>query len=225
MPGRPKHADASSGDAATRDRLLAEAERLFMAQGFAAISTRQICDAAHVTQPSLYHFFTNKEGLYLAVVERWFAQVHQGIVQAISDGATLRGQLHRVALLFWAGVAGEYQAMQRDAMTYLSPQHRHTLGLTVLRSVVEPLLHLMRDGATQGALPANIDPFILTEMFWAVVDGISGIYMRGDPIPPPDQNMAAIDFFLAGVRGIDPATFADWPQPGDQFALFFADDR
>ena len=224
MPRVPKAHNASGSDDATRDRLLHEAERLFMAHGFAAISTRQICEAARVTQPSLYHYFNSKEGLYLAVVERWFERVRQGIDQAIADGANLRDQLHRVALLFWAGVAGEYQAMQRDAMTHIPAEHRHTLGLTVLRSVVEPLITLMRHGIAQGTLP-QIDPFILTEMFWAVVDGIGGIYMRGDPIPPPTQNMAAIDFFLAGVQGIDPAAFANWPQPGDQFALFFADER
>ena len=58
-------------DRDSRERLLQEAERLFMAHGFAAVSTREICTAAGVKQPSLYHHFGSKEALYLAVVQRW----------------------------------------------------------------------------------------------------------------------------------------------------------
>lgn len=223
MPRSPKTVP-DGDDADSRARLLHEAERLFMAHGFAAVSTRQICEAARVTQPSLYHYFSSKEGLYLAVIERWFEALRVRILAVIAQGATLRAQLHGVALIFWQDVAGEYQAMQRDAMTYIPAEHRPQLGQTVWRCVVQPLITLMQAGVASGDLPA-LDPFILTELFWAVVDGIGGIYLRGDPMPTPQTNLAPIDFFLAGIRGVAPATFANWPQPGAGFArLFITED-
>jgi AcrR family transcriptional regulator len=216
----PRITKGHPDDTDSRNRLLQEAEKLFMAHGFAAVSTRAICEAAHVTQPSLYHYFGSKEGLYLAVVAGWFEEVRQGIEHAIAAGATLRDQLHRVALLFWSGAVGEYQAMQRDAMTYLSPEQRQTLGQTIMRCVIEPLVNLMRTGVAANELPDHLDPFVLTELFWAVLDGFSGIYMRGDPLPSAQENTAAIDFFLAGVRSVGAEAFAGWPHPGDRLKFF-----
>lgn len=199
---------------ASRDRLLVEAERLFMAFGFAAVSTRAICVAAGVTQPSLYHHFGSKEELYLAVVQRWLADLGAGIQQAITTGTTLRDQLHGIAVLLWSDAAGEYQAMQRDALLHMPPDHRRQVAQTISVMLIAPVAGLMRAAQARGELPTGIDPLVLTQLFWGVVDGVSGIYHRGDnTLPAPAANGAIIDFFLAGTRGTDPAAFGGWRIP------------
>jgi hypothetical protein len=50
------------------------------------------------------------------------------------------------------------------------------------------------------------------QIFWAVVDGTSGIYRRGDPLPAPIANRAIIDFFLGGARSMRAEDFAQWPR-------------
>ena len=52
---------ASSDD--TRAELLARALDLFAAYGYDGVGVQQICDAAGVTKPTLYHHFGNKRGL------------------------------------------------------------------------------------------------------------------------------------------------------------------
>ena len=194
-----------------RRRLLREGLGLFLQHGFASVSTRQICVAAGVTQPSLYHHFGSKEGLYLAVVEEWLSDLRVAMTQASAQGTTFRERLHHLAIFFWSGKAGEYQAMQHDAMQHLPPESLHALRGTIIESVVTPLLTLMNDGMASGDLPAQANPYALMELYWAVVDGFTGLYHRGDLLPPPEQNTAAIDLFLAGVKSLPPEAFADWP--------------
>lgn len=43
-----------------RQRIIDAAEQLFMLQGFAATSTRQIAEKVGITQPNLYYHFPNK---------------------------------------------------------------------------------------------------------------------------------------------------------------------
>lgn len=198
-------------ETAARERLLREAERLFMANGFAAVSTRDICAAANVKQPTLYHYFANKEELYLAVLERWLARFGAGIRHAIAAHATLAEQLHAVAILFWAGPAGEYGAMQRDAMHNMPAAHLATVGQWVWVALLTPIVEVLRDAIARGELPAYADPVVLMQLFWAVVEGIGNIYQRSDSLPSPGANRAIIDFYLGGVRSMRAEDFAQWP--------------
>jgi len=53
----------------TRQRLLAEAQRLFRERGYAATSLEQIADAAEVTKGAIYGHFASKEDLMLSAME------------------------------------------------------------------------------------------------------------------------------------------------------------
>jgi AcrR family transcriptional regulator len=53
----------------TRQRLLAEAQRLFRERGYAATSLEQIAEAAEVTKGAIYGHFTSKEDLLLSAIE------------------------------------------------------------------------------------------------------------------------------------------------------------
>jgi AcrR family transcriptional regulator len=53
----------------TRQRLLAEAQRLFRERGYAATSLEQIAEAAEVTKGAIYGHFDSKEDLLLSAIE------------------------------------------------------------------------------------------------------------------------------------------------------------
>jgi AcrR family transcriptional regulator len=53
----------------TRQRVLAEAQRLFRERGYAATSLEQIAEAAEVTKGAIYGHFASKEDLMLAALE------------------------------------------------------------------------------------------------------------------------------------------------------------
>lgn len=66
---------AAPGDAATRNRVLGAATRLFAERGFRRVTVRDICDAAGANVASVNYHFGDKERLYREVVESALATV------------------------------------------------------------------------------------------------------------------------------------------------------
>ena len=65
--GRPR---ATPGDSnqPVAEEILSAARRLFRQKGFKGTSTREIAEAAGLRQPSLFHYFRNKNEIFRAVV-------------------------------------------------------------------------------------------------------------------------------------------------------------
>src|SRR4051812_45471354 len=56
--------------AATRQRILDSGEHEFAARGFAGARLREIAETAGVQPALIHHYFTDKQGLYRAVLDR-----------------------------------------------------------------------------------------------------------------------------------------------------------
>ncbi|MEU0314521.1 helix-turn-helix domain-containing protein [Nocardioides sp. NPDC006273] len=66
-PGRPRHVP-DSGTASPRDQILEAAAKLFVSQGFAATSTREIADQVGIRQASLYYHFAGKDEILVELL-------------------------------------------------------------------------------------------------------------------------------------------------------------
>jgi len=60
----------TSGGAATRERIVAAAERLFAERGFAGVSMPAIAAGAGITAGAIYKHFESKEQLFFTIVRR-----------------------------------------------------------------------------------------------------------------------------------------------------------
>lgn len=124
--------------AATRSALIAAARRLFAARGYADVSTPEIARAAKVTRGALYHQFSDKRDLFLAVVEAVELDATQRLVAAISASDPLDAL--RDAARAWMTLARDDEEIRRilltDAPTVLGwaafrdVAERYGLGLT-----------------------------------------------------------------------------------------------
>lgn len=72
---RPSRADRAQD---TRERLVTAARRAFAERGYAAVSLDALAAEAGVTRGALHHHFTNREGLFEAVVRRIDAELAEG---------------------------------------------------------------------------------------------------------------------------------------------------
>jgi AcrR family transcriptional regulator len=77
----------------TRERLLAEAQRLFRERGYAATSLEQIAEAADVTKGAIYGHFSSKEDLLLSAIEA--APVPAWAAALNDDSVPLQERLRR----------------------------------------------------------------------------------------------------------------------------------
>lgn len=78
-------------------RILTTALELFAAKGYDATSVREICDAAAITRPTLYHFYGSKEGVLQALVTSGFSRYRQLVDSALDHPAPFRERMKRVA--------------------------------------------------------------------------------------------------------------------------------
>ena len=79
-----------------RDRIIEEAARLFIEQGYAATSVRQIAEACGCTEAALYyHFKEGKRELLQAAVEH----IMPDLLQAVEECSKARS-LHELVILF-----------------------------------------------------------------------------------------------------------------------------
>lgn len=78
------------------NRILETALDLFASQGYDATSVQAICDAAHITKPTLYHFYGSKEGVYMALITSALDRVHRSLFAALAKDGPLVERLKLV---------------------------------------------------------------------------------------------------------------------------------
>ena len=75
----------------SHDRILLKALALFSNRGYDATSVREICEAAGVTKPTLYHFYGSKEGVYRALVEGTLDEYRHGVRAIVEASGSVPG--------------------------------------------------------------------------------------------------------------------------------------
>ncbi len=82
---------------AKRDAILEAASRMFLAEGYSAVSMDAIAVAAPVSKPTLYNYFPGKQALFSAVVERDCARLASAVDTAVADEGDLHADLETIA--------------------------------------------------------------------------------------------------------------------------------
>ncbi len=81
----------------TRAELLARALDLFAAYGYDGVGVQQICAAAGVTKPTLYHHFGSKRGLLERLMELRLEALHAALQQGGAPHSELEAALTAIA--------------------------------------------------------------------------------------------------------------------------------
>ncbi len=91
----------------TRAELLERALDLFAAYGYDGVGVQQICVAAGVTKPTLYHHYGSKRGLLEALMRTRLGALHDALAAASARHADLSGELAAIAEATFAYAAAE----------------------------------------------------------------------------------------------------------------------
>ena len=82
--------DLNSG----REALLDRAEELIAQRGGVSITLAELAAAASMSPANLYRFFENKEALYEAVAERWFAPKVRAMEEVLASDLPIRQKFY-----------------------------------------------------------------------------------------------------------------------------------
>jgi TetR/AcrR family transcriptional regulator len=90
-----------------RSHILEHALHLFATHGYDAIGVREICEAAGVTKPTLYHYFGNKRGVLETLLQERCAPLIEGLSAAAAYTGDLPLSLQRVVSTYFQFAAHE----------------------------------------------------------------------------------------------------------------------
>lgn len=86
----------------TRRQILRAALKRFADAGYAATSVQQIVDDAKVSKPALYYHFTDKAGLFQALVHEAHDERYRLLQEAVADKTGIRAQLEAIIATLFA---------------------------------------------------------------------------------------------------------------------------
>jgi len=123
--------------------ILAGALEVFTTQGYAAASMDRIAKTAGVSKPTLYTYFKNKEGLFVALIQQMSGKRHQ-ILHALPTKPDGSAPPEKVLYIMATTVIEEFSANQ-NLMTLMrliigESERFPELGKTFVREVQKPML-------------------------------------------------------------------------------------
>jgi len=195
---KPKNARIEQG-IETVGKILSVAGELFARKGYAATSMEEVVAGAGVTRGALYHHFTGKKGLFLAVFEQAQRHISKKINEAAQQASTPWDQLRDGSKAFLGAVMNP--SLQRivliDGPSVLGWQEWRRLdeqyGLNDLR---EGLAALQKLGILKP-LPVEALARLLSG---AMNDAALWIVHQEDRYEALRQALEGIDALLEGLR-------------------------
>src|SRR5579884_2535199 len=142
----------SHEEAETRNAILRAAQELFMRYGYRSVTTRQLAEVCGLTQPALYHYFSDKESLYLAVVSEEIARVKVALERITRRSEDVAERLKHVTVFLLGRVQYDLSLMLHDVRYELSAESRALLDKQFRDGFILPLAALFEQGVQQGLL-------------------------------------------------------------------------
>lgn len=153
----------------TRNMIVRVARQLFMELGYRAVSTRQIADACELTQPALYHYFSDKQELYFAVVKESIARTQAGLEHIASQPESVPDRLRQVARFLVSANRIDVGMMLHDIQHELDERARGELYHLFHAGMLSPIATIFEDGMRQGVLydaqRYGVDPLMAADLF------------------------------------------------------------
>ncbi len=180
-----------------RERILGEAGRLFLACGYRAMSMREIAEAVGVSKPALYYHFTDKETLFVALLNDSVAQAGAVVEAARQAGPECRTRV-RALLAGIMALSPDQRAFIRAAgqeMAHITPEARRDFENTYYRLFIGEIEALLREGMDAGELRA-VNPAQAT---WLLLGMAYPYFGMSGYAPPGDVVDLLTDVFFDGL--------------------------
>ena len=189
--------------ATSAERILSTALDLFAVRGYDATAVREICEAAGITKPTLYHFYGSKEGVLQALVTTGFQRFRQLVDAAMAEPGSFRARLKSVARamfdsatrqpLYWRFMHGIVWAPPGTAPKTASCTEFY-------EGVIEVLARAEKVAVEQGELTAGDSKVRMLILMGGIGEAATGFVISGKPELTPELADALIDSMLDGWR-------------------------
>jgi len=180
MSLRSKHPPRTgSAKEAIRDAAAA----LFAEKGFAATSTREICQRAGITKPVLYYYFGNKVQLYEELVLDTYNDYQKELRRAARHGRTPNERLINVLSAMFSFARHRHNYWRVGFRMVLAPEKESpSINYVEMSQADERLLaEIIREGIRRGEMKGRPE-FIAGAIVGMAISSILGFLLTGQPL-------------------------------------------
>jgi TetR/AcrR family transcriptional regulator len=173
---------------------------LFSNRGYDATSVREICEAAGVTKPTLYHFYGSKEGVYRALVEGTLDEYRQGVRTIVEASGSVPERLKEIARAHFA-YTRERPDLVRFLLGLIHNPPDSAPGTDFHRlydDVLSQYARLIQQGVEDGSLTPGAPVVRLLVYSGAMIEAIHGYLFAGRPELTPELADTLVDTILRG---------------------------
>ncbi|GAW99277.1 TetR family transcriptional regulator [Secundilactobacillus mixtipabuli] len=185
----------------THQAILDAARTLFLSRGYQGTSTRDIAKAVGITQPALYHHFSDKEVIYLQVIKTVGAEIKTGIDAVNQQGPTVppEERLVKITQVLTDTHPRDIFTVIHSSFADLKPENMRQLGMLFQTDYVTPIENYFKSEDVQ--LRRNIQPKEAAEFY---ITSLSPLFSRfhqigGVTMTQEDHIRLLLDFILHGL--------------------------
>ncbi|CAJ1226470.1 TetR/AcrR family transcriptional regulator [Lactiplantibacillus xiangfangensis] len=166
--------------AKTHQAILDTSRELFLKNGYAATSTRDIANAIGITQPALYHHFKDKEVIFLAVINTVGAEIKSGIEAILKNRESPLDQLTDVSMLLTHKHPADVFTLIHTSFKALSREHIRELAGVFATDYARPIQAVFEQPGMQ--LRADVTPQMAANFYLTSLSPLFNSFHRiGDP--------------------------------------------
>ncbi|MDZ5473027.1 TetR/AcrR family transcriptional regulator [Bacillus sp. 31A1R] len=171
----------------TRHLIVKVSRDLFMELGYRAVSTRKIATACQITQPTLYHYFENKEAIYLEVLRTELLETKNQLDQVISNHEDLEECLFQISYHLLLHVPKDLSQMEHDIRHELAEQHRGMIFQWWQAAYLTPISTVLEKGMNKGEIRHPSEYHTTVDSLSMLLLNLIKAYPPSDPSSPEIQ--------------------------------------
>lgn len=191
----------------TYQTIVKTAQQLFMELGYRAVSTRQIAEKCSITQPALYHYFKNKQALYVAVNQYTLLQTGNALNQILSVNQSFKDRLQQIAIYMMDHFDVDLSQMFHDIFHELEDHHQQEIQKGWVKGFLMPIVRMIDEGVEKREVrdPAELGTNS-TELAFMILNVIKSSLEQPKKANEPKQAADSlkkaklvIEIFLNGI--------------------------
>ncbi|MBZ5960497.1 TetR/AcrR family transcriptional regulator [Leuconostoc gelidum subsp. gasicomitatum] len=183
----------------TRERILLAATELFLAKGYEQTTTREITKVLNITQPALYHYFRDKEALFVEVIKRVGKQVSDSMHFILSQ--TYEQPIDQLAAMTQVIVTRHPRdvfTLIHGSFNVLSLENQRELGIVFGRDYVRPIAKFFDQEALK--LRQNVDSRVASSFYiTSLAPLFSDFHRLNGTLDMTERIQQLLDLILYGV--------------------------
>lgn len=156
-------------------RMMRAAIHLFAQQGFAGTSVREIVNAADVTNPMLYYYFDDKEGLFNTIITYLFEHMTEEVIEMIDGVESLEDAVDRVILAHFEACKRSPVALRFVYSVLFGPEDSAPQFelFDARQRMIDEVTVILERAHEDGTFEPNNDfePAFITEQLFALING------------------------------------------------------